>query len=59
MVFLKNIKYTISIPLCHIFNLCLVHSSFPNIMKLAIIKPIYKGNDRNKIINYRSISLLP
>ena len=44
---------------CRSFNLCLVHSYFPNKMKMTIIKPIYRGNDKNKIINYRPISLLP
>ena len=52
MDLIKNIIYTISIPLCHLFILCLVHSFFPNKIKLAILKPIYKVNGRNKIINY-------
>ena len=55
MALIKNIKYTISIHLCDLFNLCLVHSSFPRKIKLVIIKLIYKGNDINKIINYRSL----
>jgi len=41
------------------FNLCLSTAVFPDHLKVAIIKPIYKTGDRNVFNNYRPISLLP
>ena len=41
------------------FNLCLQTASFPDKLKIAIIKPIHKAGDKNAFNNYRPISLLP
>lgn len=41
------------------FNLCLTTSVFPDQLKVAVIKPIFKAGDRNLFNNYRPISLLP
>ena len=49
----------IAMPLCHIANLSMQHGSFPSLMKLAKVIPIYKKGDKNNVINYRPISLLP
>ena len=42
-----------------IFNKSLANGEFPKNMKLAIVKPLYKGKCKLEISNYRPISLLP
>ena len=41
-----------------IFNKSIEEGAFPNNMKLAIVKPLYKGKNKTEIVNYRPISLL-
>ena len=55
---IKKIKLFIIDPIVHIFNLCLKTGIFPNRLKIAIIKPIYKAKDKHLIENYRPISIL-
>lgn len=43
----------------HFINLCLRQSTFPRLLKRAIIKPIFKTGDKQQFTNYRPISLLP
>lgn len=57
--FLKEQKKLLAPPLTHIFNKCLEQGVFPSVLKTAQIIPIHKGGDRNHIINYRTISILP
>ena len=45
--------------LLHFINICLDQGKFPNRLKIAIVKPIYKSGDREKFTNYRPISILP
>ena len=45
--------------LIHFFNTCLRAGVFPNLLKIAVIKPIYKGGDSSEKNNYRPISMLP
>ena len=59
MYLIKEIIYEILIPLNHLFNVCIDKSIYPDNMKDAIIKPIYKNNNIQLITNYRPISLLP
>ena len=56
---LKDAKNIISPILCDIINKCYETKIFPNILKIASIKPIYKSGDKNAISNYRPISILP
>ena len=56
---LKNIYPGIIKALQIIFNKSMQQGHFPENMKMALIKPIYKGKSKTEIINYRPVSLLP
>ena len=45
--------------LAHIVNLSLSSGKVPNILKIANVTPIHKGDDPNDPNNYRPISILP
>ena len=43
----------------HFLNVCLKESTFPRLLKLAVVKPIFKTGSKQHFNNYRPISLLP
>ena len=45
--------------LTHFYNICLQAAIFPDLLKIALVRPIYKTGERNMFTNYRPISLLP
>jgi hypothetical protein len=45
-------------PLCHIYNLILQTTIYPEMWKLSKIIPIFKSGDKSDIKNYRQIALL-
>jgi hypothetical protein len=52
---IQNIKKTLSF----VFSESINHGSFPNLMKIAKVRPVYRKGDRRDISNYRPISVLP
>ena len=55
---LKTFSSFFAKPLAMLINLSLEEGSFPSLLKLASICPIFKKNYKNKCENYRPISLL-
>ena len=56
---LKSIKDAIAKPLTIIINQSLKTGVFPDALKIAKVKPLYKKGDNFCLNNYRPISLLP
>ena len=56
--FLKTLANDIAPSLCHIFNESFFAGIFPDLMKLAMITPTYKGGSRLEASNYRPVSIL-
>ena len=48
----------ISEPLTHVFNLTFSSGVIPDDLNVALITPIFKGNDAMKCESYRPISVL-
>ena len=57
-VMLKSLCSAISYPLQLVFNQSIATGTFPDKMKIAEVIPVYKGKQRDLVINYRPISLL-
>ena len=56
---LKAIGNEISKPLTIIINQCLLTGIFPDLLKIAKVKPLFKRGDTAQLNNYRPISLVP
>lgn len=56
---LKQCAIAITPVLCHIINLSLTEGTFPDKLKISIVKPIYKKGHKECINNYRPITLIP
>jgi hypothetical protein len=55
---LKFVKYEVSVPLTHLFNISLSTGTFPSQLKTSRTVPIYKAGNKGLCDNYRPISLL-
>lgn len=55
---LIEISGEISAPLSFLINSCFKAGYFPEILKIGIIKPMFKGGDTMELSNYRPISLI-
>ena len=57
--FLKLARPIVVPMITYLFNLCFECGVFPDVLKKAIITPVYKSGDRDDMGNYRPISVLP
>ena len=57
-MFIKYATPVISKCLSDIFNVCLSEGTYPDLLKIAEVVPIFKKEECNKMTNYRPISLL-
>jgi len=58
---LKNVKMHSKLvvdPLVYIYNLSIEQSIFPDTLKVADVKPLFKNSDKSIMSNYRPISML-
>ena len=55
---IKEAKFLIGRQLANIFNECLKSGSYPDILKIAKVVPLYKGGSKLDLNNYRPISIL-
>lgn len=55
---LKQFKTILVPPLTYIFNLSISNGIFPELLKRALIIPIFKSGDADCVNNYRPISIL-
>ena len=46
-------------PLTHIYNQSLLTGEIPNDLKIALVTPVFKANNKEEFSNYRPISVLP
>ena len=56
--FLKDGAKIINSAITHIINLSIVTETVPDLLKQAIVKPLYKKGSRLEVGNYRPVSLL-
>lgn len=55
---IKSIAVNIIEPLIYIYNLSISKCTFPDKLKIAVIKPLFKHGDATNINNYRPISMI-
>ncbi|KAJ8715498.1 hypothetical protein PYW07_009980 [Mythimna separata] len=55
----KFVSDCIIAPLAHIINVSIFSGIFPESLKTAVVKPLHKKHDKDKMINYRPIALIP
>ena len=55
---LKCISKFVVDPLVYIYNLSIEQSIFPDTLKIADVKPLFKNGDKSIMSNYRPISML-
>lgn len=56
---LKNHAFELTQVITKLINACIVHGEIPNLLKTAMVRPIFKKGTKNNTNNYRPISILP
>ena len=56
---MRRISKHILKPLTHIYNQSFLTGIIPTELKIALVTPIFKANDKELFSNYRPISVLP
>ena len=54
----KNCASSLTLPICHLFTICMRSAKIPAQWKEHRIIPVFKSGDKSLIKNYRPISLL-
>lgn len=55
---LKLVARLVSDPICHIINLIFQSGVFPEVLKRSKIIPVFKKGNKDRVTNYRPISIL-
>lgn len=55
----KKVSTIIAPVLSHLINMCIYHGYFPKELKITIIKPLFKKDNREDMSCYRPIALVP
>lgn len=56
---IKRCSHILSTQISNLINLCFETGQYPDDLKVAKVVPIHKGGDKDKVENYRPISVLP
>jgi hypothetical protein len=56
---IKQVANQLAYPLSYVFNLSFETGIFPDKLKIAKVRPLFKSDDRRIMNNYRPISVLP
>lgn len=59
MPVIKFAVNNLKIPIIHLINSSFVSGNFPEKLKIAKIKPLFKKGDRYNMSNYRAVAILP
>lgn len=56
---IKTVSTIIAPVLSHLINMCILHGVFPKELKISIIKPLFKKDNKDNMSSYRPIALIP
>lgn len=56
---IKSVGPIVAPVLCDTVNACIYNGVFPEALKISIIKPMHKKDEKTKMCNYRPVALIP